>query len=52
MIGVDVKKVEETDDKITIYVDEKSVGKAIGQGGAVVRSVELVLGKHIEIKGM
>ncbi|KXB05686.1 hypothetical protein AKJ50_00175 [candidate division MSBL1 archaeon SCGC-AAA382A13] len=50
MLDVEIDKVEEDGDKLTVYVPEGQAAKAIGSGGAVVRSVELALDKELEIK--
>lgn len=50
MLDVEIDRIEEEGDKVTVYVPEGQAAKAIGSGGAVVRSVELALGKELEIK--
>lgn len=50
MLDVEVDRIEEEGDKVTVYVPEGQAAKAIGSGGSVVRSVELVLDKELEIK--
>ena len=50
MLDVDIDRVEEDGDQVTVYVPEGQAAKAIGSGGSVVRSVELVLDKELEIK--
>ncbi len=50
MLDVDIDRIEEDGDKVTVFVPEGQVAKAIGSGGAVVRSVELALDKELEIK--
>lgn len=50
MLDVEIDQVEEDGDKITVYVPEGQAAKAIGSGGAVVRSVELALDKELEIE--
>lgn len=50
MLDVDIDRVEEDGGKLTVYVPEGQAAKAIGSGGAVVRSVELAMDKELEIK--
>ena len=50
MLDVDIDRIEEDGDKVTVFVPESQVAKAIGSGGAVVRSVELALDKELEVK--
>ncbi len=50
MLDVEIDRVEEDGDQLTVYVPEGQAAKAIGSGGTVVRSVELVLDKELEIK--
>lgn len=50
MLDVEIEDYEEEGDKLTVYVPEGQAAKAIGSGGAVVRSVELALDKELEIK--
>ncbi|KXA97669.1 hypothetical protein AKJ37_02585 [candidate division MSBL1 archaeon SCGC-AAA259I09] len=50
MLDVEIDRVEEDGRKVTVFVPEGQAAKAIGSGGAVVRSVELVLDKELEIK--
>ncbi|KXB06140.1 hypothetical protein AKJ53_01170 [candidate division MSBL1 archaeon SCGC-AAA382F02] len=50
MLDVEIDRIEEDGNKVTIFVPEGQAAKAIGSGGAVVRSVELVLDKELEIK--
>ncbi|KXA95134.1 transcription elongation factor NusA [candidate division MSBL1 archaeon SCGC-AAA259E19] len=50
MLDVEIDRVEEDGDKLTVYVPEGQAAKAIGSGGSVVRSVELVLDKKLEIE--
>ncbi len=50
MLDVDIDRIEEDGGKVTVFVPEDQVAKAIGSGGAVVRSVELALDKELEIK--
>jgi len=50
MLDVEISDYEEDGDKLTVYVPEGQAAKAIGSGGAVVRSVELALDKELEVK--
>lgn len=50
MLDVEIDRIEEEGDKVIVYVPEGQAAKAIGSGGSVVRSVELVLDKELEIK--
>lgn len=50
MLDVDIERVEEDGGKLTVFVPEGQAAKAIGSGGAVVRSVELSLDRELEIK--
>ncbi len=50
MLDVDIERVEEDEGKLTVYVPDGQAAKAIGSGGAVVRSVELALDRELEIK--
>jgi transcription antitermination factor NusA-like protein len=50
MLGVRVDKVEEQGEGLLIHVPKAQVAKAIGSGGSVVRSAELVLKKKLTIR--
>ncbi|MEM3421273.1 MAG: KH domain-containing protein [Candidatus Hadarchaeum sp.] len=50
MLGVRVEKVEEHEGQLLVYVPKGQAARAIGSGGAVVRSAELVLNKKLAIK--
>jgi len=50
MLGVPIERVEEAGGTVIVYVPSDKVGRAVGQGGAVVRAAELVLGLRLEIK--
>jgi transcription antitermination factor NusA-like protein len=50
MLGVRVDKVEEQGEELLIHVPKAQVAKAIGSGGSVVRSAELVLKKKLTIR--
>ncbi|CAB50477.1 transcription elongation factor NusA [Pyrococcus abyssi] len=51
MLRVEIIDLEFQEDKIIVYVPKDQVRLAVGYGGAVVKSAELVLGKKIEIRG-
>ncbi len=51
MLNVKILDMEESDDKIIVYVPEDQVRIAVGSGGAAVKAAELVIGKKIEVKG-
>jgi len=51
MLRVEILDIEFKDDKIIVYVPKDEVRLAVGYGGAVVKSAELVLGKKIEVRG-
>jgi len=51
MLNVRVLRIEEGDNGIMVYVPEDQVRIAVGSGGSAVRAAELVIGKHIEVKG-
>lgn len=50
MLGVRVEKVEEQGEQLLVYVPKGQAARAIGSGGSVVRSAELVLNKKLAIK--
>jgi transcription antitermination factor NusA-like protein len=50
MLGVPIDKVEESGDEILVHVPKDQVAKAIGSGGSVVRSAELILKKKLTIE--
>lgn len=50
MLDVDIDRFEEDGNKVIVHVPEGQAAKAIGSNGCVVRSVELVLDKELEIK--
>jgi transcription antitermination factor NusA-like protein len=50
MLGVPIDRVEDTGGTVIVYVPRDKVGRAVGQGGAVVRATELVLGLKLKIK--
>jgi len=50
MLGVPIDKVEENGDEILVHIPKAQVAKAIGSGGSVVRSAELILKKKLTIK--
>ncbi|NPA48055.1 MAG: transcription elongation factor NusA [Thermococci archaeon] len=51
MLNVRILRVEENEDGIVVYVPEDQVRIAVGSGGSAVRAAELVIGRHIEVKG-
>ncbi|MDI6820035.1 MAG: hypothetical protein QMC89_03920 [Candidatus Hodarchaeaceae archaeon] len=50
MLNVKIDKIEEQGEQLVVYVPKEQVAKAIGAGGCVVRSVELVLKRKLDIK--
>jgi transcription antitermination factor NusA-like protein len=50
MLGVPIDRVENKGDELLIHVPKAQVAKAIGSGGSVVRSAELILKKKITIQ--
>jgi len=50
MLGVQIEKVEEQGEELLVFVPKGQAAKAIGSGGSVVRSAELVLNKKLAIK--
>ncbi|MGQ9788470.1 MAG: transcription elongation factor NusA [Candidatus Hadarchaeaceae archaeon] len=50
MLRVPVEKVEEQGEQLLVYVPKGQAARAIGSGGSVVRSAELVLNKKLAIK--
>lgn len=50
MLGVKIEKVEEQEDGLIIYVPKGQVAKAIGSGGSVIKSAELVLRRKLQVK--
>ena len=50
MLNVEILDIEETDDKIIVYVPAEKVRIAVGSGGAAVKAAELVIGKNIEVR--
>ncbi len=50
MLGVQIEKVEEQGEELLVFVPKGQAAKAIGSGGSVVRSAELVLRKKLAIK--
>lgn len=50
MLGVQIEKVEEQGEQVLVYVPKGQAARAIGSGGAVVRSAELILKKKLAIK--
>ncbi len=50
MLGVQIIKVEEQEDGLLVHVPKGQAAKAIGSGGSVVRSAEIILNKKLKIK--
>ena len=50
MLNVEILDIEETEDKIIVYVPPDKVRIAVGSGGAAVKAAELVIGKKIEVR--
>ena len=49
MLGVEISKVEKQEGSLLVHVPKGQAAKAIGSGGSVVRSAELVLNKKLKI---
>jgi transcription antitermination factor NusA-like protein len=50
MLAVPIEKIEEDEVHVLVYVAKGQAARAIGSGGSVVRSAELVLDKKLDIK--
>jgi len=50
MLNVSIEKVEDQGDGLVVYVPKEQIARAIGAGGSVIRSAELVLQRKINIK--
>ncbi len=50
MLNVPISKVEEQGEGLIVYVPKEQIARAIGAGGSVIRSVELILKRKITIK--
>ena len=50
MLNVPISKVEEQGDGLIVYVPKEQIARAIGAGGSVIRSAELILKRKITIK--
>ena len=50
MLNVKIDRTEEQGEELVVYVPKDQVARAIGAGGCVVRSVELVLGRKLSVK--
>lgn len=50
MLNVPISKVEEQGEELVVYVPKEQIARAIGTGGSVIRSVELILQRKITIK--
>lgn len=50
MLNVPIDKVEEQGEELVVYVPKEQVARAIGAGGSVIRSAELILKRKLTIK--
>lgn len=50
MLGVPIEKVDEQGEELIVYVPKAQIAKAIGSGGSVIRSAELILKKKLTVK--
>ncbi len=50
MLGVQIEKIEEVEDQVLVFVPGGQAAKAIGVGGSVIRSAEIILNKKLIIK--
>ncbi len=50
MLNVSIDKVEEQGEGLVVYVPKEQVARAIGAGGSVIRSAELILKRELTIK--
>ena len=50
MLNVSIDKVEEQGEGLLVYVPKEQVARAIGAGGSVIRSAELILKRKLTIK--
>ncbi len=50
MLNVEIVAIDETDEKVIVYVPADKVRIAVGSGGAAVKAAELVIGKKIEVR--
>lgn len=50
MLNVPISKVEEQGEELIVYMPKEQIARAIGAGGSVIRSVELILKRKITIK--
>jgi len=50
MLNVPIDKVEEQGEELVVYVPNEQVARAIGAGGSVIRSAELILKRKLTIK--
>ena len=50
MLNVPIDKVEEKGEELVVYVPKEQVARAIGAGGSVIRSAELILKRKLTIK--
>jgi len=50
MLNVQIDKVEEQGEEVVVYVPKGQAARAIGAGGSVIRSAELILKRKLTIK--
>lgn len=50
MLGVPIEKIEEQGEELIVYVPKVQIARAIGSGGSVIRSAELILKKKLTVK--
>ncbi len=50
MLGVQIDNVEDAEGQLLVYVPKGQAARAIGPGGSVVRSAELIINKKLTIK--
>lgn len=50
MLNVSIDKVEEKGEELVVYVPKGQAARAIGAGGSVIRSAELILKRKLTIK--
>ena len=50
MLNVPIDKVEEKGEELVVYVPKGQAARAIGAGGSLIRSAELILKRKLTIK--
>lgn len=50
MLNVSIDKVEEKGEELVVYVPNGQAARAIGAGGSVIRSAELIIKRKLTIK--